>query len=33
MVRVDDSGSVTKCWLDTEEIARPEEAAARKLEA
>jgi len=29
MVRVDDSGSVTKCWLDRDELSRLEEAAAR----
>ncbi len=29
MVRVDDSGDITKCWLDTDEIDRLEEAAAR----
>jgi integrase len=29
MVRVDDSGGVTKCWLDREEVAQLEDAAAR----
>jgi integrase len=29
MVRVDDSGTVTKCWLDRDELAQLEEAAAR----
>jgi site-specific recombinase XerC len=29
MVRVDDSGEVTKCWLDRDELHRLEEAAAR----
>ena len=29
MVRVDDSGDVTKCWLDRDEICRLEQAAAR----
>jgi hypothetical protein len=29
MVRVDDSGDITKCWLDTDEIGRLAEAAAR----
>jgi site-specific recombinase XerC len=30
MVRIDDSGSVTKCWLDRDELNRLEDAAARK---
>ena len=29
MVRVDDSGGVTKCWLDREEIQKLEEVAAQ----
>ena len=29
MVRVDDSGSMTKCWLDRDELAQLEDAAAR----
>ena len=29
MVRIDDSGSVTKCWLDRDELAQLEDAAAR----
>ena len=29
MVRVDDSGSVTKCWLDRDELTQLEDAAAR----
>lgn len=29
MVRMDDSGEVTKCWLDREELRRLEEAAAQ----
>lgn len=29
MVRVDDSGSVTKCWLDRDEVSQLEDAAAR----
>lgn len=29
MVRIDDSGSVTKCWLDHDELAELEDAAAR----
>ena len=29
MVRVDDSGNVTKCWLDRDELTRLEDAAAR----
>jgi hypothetical protein len=29
MVRVDDSGIVTKCWLDHDEIAHLEDAMAR----
>jgi site-specific recombinase XerC len=30
MVRVDDSGEVTKCWLDREEIGRLEDTASRQ---
>jgi site-specific recombinase XerD len=30
MVRIDDSGEVTKCWLDRDELARLEDAAGRK---
>jgi integrase len=30
MVRVDDSGGVTKCWLDRQELEQLEEAAARQ---
>jgi len=30
MVRVDDSGDVAKCWLDRDELARLEEAAAER---
>jgi integrase len=29
MVRVDDAGDVTKCWLDRDELVRLEDAAAR----
>jgi hypothetical protein len=30
MVRVDDSGEVTKCWLDRDELERLEEAAVHE---
>jgi site-specific recombinase XerC len=30
MVRLDDSGKVTKCWLDRDELTRLEEAGGRK---